>query len=82
MDARDALSALELVCLPKQEGGLGVLNLQTKIQAMLLKNLHKFFNIMDIPWVHLVWDKYYSNGRLPNHIRKGSFWWRDVLKLL
>lgn len=32
--------------------------------------------------MQLVWEKYYSNGKLPNHTKKGSFWWKDVLKLL
>ena len=36
---------------------------------------------MDIPWVHLIWEKYYSNGRLPGSSRHGSFWWKDILKL-
>lgn len=27
-------------------------------------------------------EKYYNNGRLPGAVKKGSFWWRDVLKLL
>jgi hypothetical protein len=44
--------------------------------------LHNFFNRADIPWVHLVWEKYYSTGKLPNHIKKGFFWWRDILKLV
>ena len=71
-----------MVCLPKEEGGLGVLNLKTQNEAMLLKNLHKFFNKVDTPWVQLIWDKHYGNGRLPSQIKKGSFWWRDNLKLL
>lgn len=29
-----------------------------------------------------MWEKYYSNGKLPDHIKMGSFWWRDILKLL
>ena len=37
---------------------------------------------MDIPWVHLVWEELYINGKLPGHVEKGSFWWKDVLKLL
>jgi hypothetical protein len=32
--------------------------------------------------VHLVWEKHYTNGTLPDHIKRGSFWWRDILKLL
>lgn len=71
-----------MVCLPKKEGGLGVLNLRTQNEAVLLKYLHKFYTKADIPWVHLIWEKYYQNGRLPNHTIKGSFWWRSVLRLL
>jgi hypothetical protein len=26
--------------------------------------------------------KKYKNGKLPNQIRRESFWWRDVLKLI
>lgn len=51
-------------------------------EALLLKNLDKFFNKKDISWVSLVWEKFYPNGKLPNHTKKGSFWWRDILKLL
>ena len=68
--------------MQKAEGGLGVLNLRTQNEALFLKNLHKFFNRMDIPWVHLVREKYYSNGSLPSVQKKGFFWWRDILKLL
>lgn len=72
----------EMVCLPKAEGSLGVLNLSTHNNALLLKNLHKFYNREETPWVHLVWEKYYANGKLPNHVRKGSFWWRNNIKVL
>jgi hypothetical protein len=72
----------EIVCLTKSEGGLGVLQLDSHNDALLLKNLHKFYNKVDTPWVHQVWEKYYSNGKLPNHTLKSSFWWRDILKLL
>ena len=34
-------AAWSMVCLPKEEGGLGVLNLKTQNEALLLKNLHK-----------------------------------------
>ena len=61
---------------------MGVLNLRTQNEALFLKNLHKFFKRMDIPWVHLVREKYYSNGSLPSAQKKGFFWWRDILKLL
>lgn len=73
-----------MICFPKPEGGLGVLNLRTHNEGLLLKHLHKFFNRLDIPWVHLVWDCYYSGGCLPclTNNPRGSFWWRDILKLL
>lgn len=29
-----------------------------------------------------MWEKHYSNNRLPNHVKRGSFWWRNILKLL
>lgn len=66
----------------KEEGGLGVLDLKTQNEALLLKNFHKFFNKADIPWVKLIWEKHYNNDKLPSHVKKGSFWWRDMLKLL
>jgi hypothetical protein len=82
-DSKPAKAARDLVCLPKAEGGLGVLNLQTQNEALLLKNLHKFFNRHDTPWVHLIWKRHYSNGALPSFsCRQGSFWWKDNLKLL
>jgi hypothetical protein len=48
-------AAWDLVCLPKSEGGLGVSQLESHNDALLLKNLQKFFNKTNIPWVHLVW---------------------------
>ena len=49
---------------------MGVLNLRTQNEALLLKYLHKFFNRADLPWVQLIWEKYYSNGPLPNTRKK------------
>ena len=39
-----ALIAWDKVCKPKNQGGLGVLNLNIQNTAMLLKNLHSFYN--------------------------------------
>jgi hypothetical protein len=50
--------------------------------ALLLKFLDKFYNKHNIPWVNLIWNTYYSNGELPQpENEKGSFWWKDLLKL-
>jgi len=37
-----------------------------------------------IPWVQLVWDKYYTRNRAPivGTNFRGSYWWRDLLKLI
>jgi hypothetical protein len=70
-----------MVCRDK-EGGLGVLNLRTQNEALLLKYLHKFLDREDLPWINLIWEKYYHNGRLPAVGKVGSFWWRDILKLI
>jgi hypothetical protein len=54
-----------MVCLPKREGGLGVINLSTHNDSLLMKFLYKFYTRVDITWVHLLWDNYYANGKLP-----------------
>jgi hypothetical protein len=75
------LAAWSLATRPKK-GGLGIVNLQTQNEALLLKNLHKFFNRANCPWVTLIWDNYYNSGQLHDNRPKGSFWSRSVLKLL
>lgn len=50
-----------IVLKSKNKGGLGVLNLRLRNDDLLLKHLHKFYNKGDIPWVHLIWDKYYRS---------------------
>jgi hypothetical protein len=75
------LVALPVVQLPKDKGGLGVINLRLQNDALLMKHLSKFYNKVDVPWVRLVWSKYYTN-RVPHATRElGSFWWKDVLRL-
>jgi hypothetical protein len=46
--------AWKMETIPKKDGGLGIIDLQKQNEALLMKNLHKFFNKLDIPWVHLV----------------------------
>lgn len=53
-----------MIVKPKSEGGLGVLKLETQNVALLMKYLHKFYNKSDLPWVWLIWNNYYSGGRL------------------
>ena len=70
-----------MVQQPKDKGGLGVLNLRLQNDALLLKQLHKFYSRENIPWVQLIWSKYYSTKVPHAAATVGSFWWRDVLKL-
>jgi len=75
------LAAWSMVQMPKGKGGLGVLNLRLHNDALLLKQLHKFYSHQNVPWVHLIWHRYYTN-KVP-HVATpvGSFWWKDILKL-
>ena len=73
------LVAWQVVQQPKDKGGLGVLNLRLQNDALLLKQLDKFYNKVDMPWVQLVWSKYYAT-KVPHTAREmGSFWWKDIL---
>lgn len=75
------LVAWPTVMLPKEKGGCGIMNLSLQNDALLMKQLSKFYNKENIPWVRLVWNKYYA-GRVPHTTREmGSFWWKDVLRL-
>jgi hypothetical protein len=68
------LASWEMICRPKDQGGLGVLDLRIQNKALLIKNLHKFYNQKDIPWAKLLWQAYYNNGQLPHMGNtKGSF---------
>ena len=78
---KQSLAAWDLVCRPKEKGGLGVINLHIQNKGLLLKHLHKFFNKADIPWVTLIWNSYYDDGVPHATVPVGSFWWRDILKL-
>jgi hypothetical protein len=66
----------------KEERRFGISNLKLQNQGLLLKYLHKFYNKEDTAWVHLLWNSYYI-GKVPHAITpSGSFWWKDVCKLM
>jgi hypothetical protein len=66
---------------PKEKRGCGILNLRLQNDALLLKQLSKFYNHDDVPWVQIIWSKYYEN-KVPHASREvGSFWWKDILRL-
>lgn len=72
-----AFIASDKVCLPKDQGGLGVLDLATHNKCLLMKHLHKFFDCENLPWVKLIWNSYYSEGVVTNR-QVGSFWWKSI----
>jgi hypothetical protein len=81
-EPKQSLAAWDMICKPKQNGGLGVVHFQKQNAALLLKFLDKFYNKKDIPWVQLVWFAHYTD-KIPHAENLcGSFWWRDVLKLV
>ena len=77
------LVAWEMACLPKNQGGLGIIDIEKQNDALLMKHLNSFYNQHDLPWVNLTWSKLYSNNQTPPQARcpVGSFWWKDLLKL-
>jgi hypothetical protein len=79
---KQPLAAWELACRPKDQGGLGVLNLSVQNDCLLMKDLHQFYNKVDLLWVKMSWELYYSSSLPPARTREVSFWWRDFLKLL
>ena len=80
-DKCNSLAAWDMVCRPKECGGLGIINLRIQSEALLLKYLHKFYNHHDLPWVELIWTTYYTHNIPHASEPRGSFWWKDVLKL-
>jgi len=74
------LVAWETACKPKDQGGLGIIDIETQNHALLLKFLDKFYNRDASPWVTLTWSKLYANSQTPLS-PSGSFWWKYVLKL-
>ena len=78
----NSLAAWSMVCRPKRYGGLGVTNFELQNKALLLKQLHKFYSQMDVPWVKLVWSLYDTASPPHAQTKRGSFWWRDVFSLV
>jgi hypothetical protein len=78
-DKVNSLAAWDMVCKPKN--GLGVINLQIQNAALLLKQLNKFYNNEDIPWVHMVRDAYYYHVAPHAVVLSGSSWWKNIISL-
>jgi hypothetical protein len=55
---KQSLASWEMICKPKSAGGLGILDFGKQNDALLIKQLHKFYNKAEVPWVQLVWNYY------------------------
>ena len=75
------LAAWNSTMKPKDKGGLGVKNLRLHNEALLIKQLDKFYRKANVQWVRLIWGKYYTQGAPHVKREKGSFWWKDILRL-
>jgi len=51
------LIAWAIACKPKHQGGLGIIDIETQNDALLIKHLDRFYNNVDISWVTLTWTK-------------------------
>ena len=79
---KQALAAWDMLCKPKMNGGVGIVNFKKQNEALLLKHSDKFYNNVEVPWVQLIWFAYYQE-KVPHAERLcGSFWWKDVMKLV
>jgi len=75
------LAAWDIACKPKDQGGLGIIDIQKQNDALLLTFLDKFYNCADV--LGSLLSKFYSNIQTPPHARSpvGSFWWKDIMRL-
>jgi hypothetical protein len=53
---KQSLAAWNMLCKPKDKGGVGSDNFTKQNEALLLKHIDKLFNKADLPWVHLMWQ--------------------------
>jgi hypothetical protein len=75
-----SLASWDMVCKPKNKGGLGIINLKIQNKCLMMKQLHKFYNNVDLPWVKLIRNSYYYK-EVPHAVSTcGSFWWRNIMK--
>jgi hypothetical protein len=71
-----------MVCKPNEIGGLEIVNFQKQNASLMIKFFDKFYNQAEITWVQLIWHALYDSKVSHDENLCGSFWWRDVLKLV
>jgi hypothetical protein len=63
------LTKWSIMCQPKDQGGLGIQNLEIQNVCLLSKWLFKLIN-EDGPWQTILWNKYLSNQTIGKVERK------------
>ena len=67
--AGSCLATWDTTCRPKEEGGLGIINLQIENTTLLLKFLDKVNNHANMLWVTLTWNTLYTANNIPLHAK-------------
>jgi hypothetical protein len=62
------LEAWETTCKPKNQGGLGIIDIKSQNNALLMKHLDKFYNHTVIPWVTLLGLSFTPTTRLHHRL--------------
>ena len=72
----------DIICQPKQQGGLGIQNLELQNKCLLSKWLFKVYNEHGI-WQSLLRNKYVRNKTLGEVTKKaiGSHFWKDRINV-
>ncbi|OAY76316.1 putative ribonuclease H protein [Ananas comosus] len=79
---KGCLVAWKCVCRSKEEGGLGILDLASMNQALLVKWWWKFLTMPNLQWNKLIHALFYPRSRPLKEgrsFRPSSFWWKGVL---
>jgi hypothetical protein len=73
------------ICLPKEQGGLGIKNLATFNKALLAKWKWRFLTESGAVWAELLRFRYghlptllLAGNALSNYV-KSSLWWIDII---
>ena len=68
------------MCQPKEQGSLGIQNLDIQNKCLLSKWLFRLYNEKDI-WQELLWNKYLKNKTLEEVNKKpgDSYFWTSLM---
>ena len=73
----------EVVCLPREEGGLGIKDIPKFNEALLGKWIWALATDQQQLWVRIINSKYggWNQFQMGRDKRGSSYWWRDLRKI-